>query len=165
MSSKLPRITPFLWFESQAEEAAQLYTSIFPNSKIGTTVRYTKEVAQQAGRPEGSVMTIDFELDGIPMSAINGGPHFKFNEAVSLVVNCESQKEVDYYWERLSAGGDPKAQQCGWLKDRFGLSWQVVPTELGQYLGHPDPEKAKRATQAMLQMKKLDLEELERAVS
>ena len=165
MADTFQRITPFLWFESQAEEAVRLYTSIFPNSKIGTTLRYTKDVAAQAGRPEGSVMTIDFELDGVQLSAINGGPHFKFNEAVSLVVNCRDQAEVDHYWSRLGEGGDPSAQQCGWLKDRFGVSWQVVPVDIGTYLSHPDPEKAGRATQAMLQMKKLDLEALKRAVA
>lgn len=165
MAGKLQRITPFLWFDDQAEAAARLYTSIFPDSRILTTVRYTKEVAVQARRPEGSVMTIDFELDGVRISAINGGPMFKFTEALSLVVNCETQAEVDHYWSRLSEGGDPNAQQCGWLKDRFGVSWQVVPTRLGEYLAHPDPEKARRATRAMLAMKKLDLEALARAVA
>ncbi len=162
---KLQRITPNLWFDDQAEAAVALYTSIFPNSKILATLRYTKEVAAQAGRPEGSVLTIDFELDGTQIVALNGGPIFKFNEAVSLIVNCETQAEVDHYWTRLSEGGDPAAQQCGWLKDRFGVSWQVVPTKLGEYLAHPDPEKARRATVAMLAMKKLDLEELRRAIA
>ncbi len=163
MQDRLQRITPFLWFDDQAEEAVRFYTSIFPNSRIVTTIRYGKEGAQASGRPEGSVMTIAFELDGEELTAINGGPHFEFNEAISLVVNCQSQGEVDHYWKRLSDGGDEKAQQCGWLKDQFGVSWQVVPKQLVEYLSDPDPEKARRAMQAMLQMKKIDLEALRRA--
>jgi predicted 3-demethylubiquinone-9 3-methyltransferase (glyoxalase superfamily) len=164
--AKLQRITPFLWFDDRAEEeAVALYVSIFPSSRILRTIRYTKEVAAQAGRPEGSVMSIDFELDGQRLGALNGGPLFQFTEALSLIVNCETQEEVDHYWSRLGAGGDPAAQQCGWLKDRFGVSWQVVPAQLDDFLGHPDPEKAARATRAMLAMKKLDLAALERAVA
>jgi predicted 3-demethylubiquinone-9 3-methyltransferase (glyoxalase superfamily) len=165
MQARFQRITPFLWFDHQAEEAVRLYTSIFPNSRIVTATRYGKEAAQASGRPEGSLMTIAFELDGQEFAAINGGPHFQFNEAISLVVNCRSQEEVDHYWKRLSDGGDEKAQQCGWLKDRFGISWQVVPVELFELFCDPDPERARRATQAMLQMKKLDLEALRRAAS
>jgi len=157
------RITPFLWFDHQAEEAVRFYTSIFPNSRIEATTRYGKESAQVSGQKEGSVMTVAFQLDGQDFTAINGGPHFQFSEAISLVVNCQSQEEVDHYWSRLSEGGDETAQQCGWLKDRYGVSWQVVPVELFQLLNDPDPERARRATQAMLQMKKLDLTALRRA--
>ena len=163
MTAKLQRITPFLWFDDHAEEAAKFYTSVFDNSRIVTTTRYSKEASEAAGRPEGSVMTIAFQLDGQDFTALNGGPVFKFNEAISLVVHCESQKEVDHYWNRLSEGGDPKAQQCGWLKDKYGVSWQVVPTELIRLLSHPNPAKAQRAMAAMLQMKKIDIEKLRKA--
>jgi predicted 3-demethylubiquinone-9 3-methyltransferase (glyoxalase superfamily) len=163
MQARFQRITPFLWFDTQAEEAASLYTSIFPSSRIVSTTRYTKEMSRAAGRPEGSVMIVTFQLDGQDFTALNGGPHFKFNEAISLVVNCETQAEVDHYWSRLSEGGDEKAQQCGWLKDRFGVSWQVVPRLAIQLMSDPDPEKARRATEAMLKMKKIDLEALQRA--
>ena len=156
------RITPFLWFDDQAEEAARFYTSIFDDSRIVSTTRYG---APASGRPEGSVMTIAFQLDGQQFTALNGGPHFSFNEAISLVVNCRNQEEVDYYWGHLSEGGDEKAQQCGWLKDRYGVSWQVVPVQLGELLGDPDPERARRATEAMLQMKKIDLAALQRAAA
>jgi len=157
------RITPFLWFDDQAEEAVSFYTSVFPDSRIVTVTRYNKESAEVSGRPEGQVMTIGFELDGQEFAALNGGPHFTFNEAISLVVHCDSQDEVDHYWDRLSEGGDENAQQCGWLKDRFGVSWQVVPRDLVELLGDPDPERARRATRAMLRMKKIDLAELRRA--
>ncbi len=163
MPAKFQRITPFLWFDDDAEEAVQFYTSVFPNSRILTTARYSKEGAKGAGRPEGSVMTVEFELDGQVFTAINGGPHFKFTEAISLVVNCESQAEVDHYWDHLSKDGDPKAQQCGWLKDRFGLSWQVVPTILVELMSGPDKQRAGRAMGAMLKMKKIDVEALRRA--
>jgi predicted 3-demethylubiquinone-9 3-methyltransferase (glyoxalase superfamily) len=163
MESRFQRITPFLWFDGQAEEAARFYTSVFENSRIVSVTRYGKGAAEASGRPEGSVMTVAFELDGQDFTALNGGPHFKFNEAISLVVHCRSQDEVDRYWDRLSDGGDPKAQQCGWLKDRYGLSWQVVPMELALLLGDPDPERAQRAAKAMLQMKKIDLAALRRA--
>jgi predicted 3-demethylubiquinone-9 3-methyltransferase (glyoxalase superfamily) len=159
------RITPFLWFDNQAEEAVAFYTSIFKNSKVLTTARYTEEASQAAGRPAGSVMVIDFELDGQRLSALNGGPHFKFNEAISLVVHCQSQEEVDYYWDRLSKDGDPSAQQCGWLKDRFGLSWQVVPDRVTALLTDRDPEKGRRAMAAILTMKKIDVAEVERAAT
>jgi predicted 3-demethylubiquinone-9 3-methyltransferase (glyoxalase superfamily) len=165
MQARFQRITPFLWFDHQAEEATRLYTSVFPGSRIGATTRYSKESAAASGQKEGSVMTIAFTLDGQDFTALNGGPHFRFTEALSLVVNCRTQAEVDHYWTRLSEGGDPQAQQCGWLKDRFGVSWQVVPVELPALLSHPDPEKARRATEAMMRMKKLDLDELRRAAS
>jgi predicted 3-demethylubiquinone-9 3-methyltransferase (glyoxalase superfamily) len=163
MTTTQPRITPFLWFDRQAEEAVALYTSVFPSSKVLTTTRYERAGAEQSGLPEGSVMTVEFELDGQRFTALNGGPHFKFNEAVSLVVSCANQAEVDHYWTRLGEGGDPAAQQCGWLKDRYGLSWQIVPTALNDLMTDPDPERAKRATQAMLSMKKLDVAALQAA--
>ena len=165
MRPGIQRITPFLWFDHQAEEAVALYTSIFEDSRVVTTVRYGKEGAQASGQKEGAVMTIAFQLAGHDFTALNGGPHFRFNEAISLVVNCRSQDEVDHYWSRLSEGGDEKAQQCGWLKDRYGLSWQVVPTQLVELLSGPDPQKARRATEAMLKMKKIDLTALQRAVA
>src|SRR5213594_2677298 len=156
-------ITPCLWFDDQAEQAARFYTGIFRNSRIVSTSRYGKEGYEVHGRPAGTVMTVEFELDGRPFTALNGGPVFKFNEAISFQINCETQEEVDHYWNSLSEGGDERAQQCGWLKDKFGLSWQVVPTVLSGLLKDPDPAKAGRATQAMLQMKKFDIERLKRA--
>jgi predicted 3-demethylubiquinone-9 3-methyltransferase (glyoxalase superfamily) len=165
MQTRFQRITPFLWFDRQAEEAADLYTSVFPGSRIVSTTRYGKTSAEVAGVPEGTVMTVAFQLDGQDFTALNGGPLYRFSEAISFVVHCRTQDEVDHYWARLCEGGDEKAQQCGWLKDRFGVSWQVVPTELGQLLGHPDPDKAQRAAQAMMQMKKLDLATLRAAVA
>jgi predicted 3-demethylubiquinone-9 3-methyltransferase (glyoxalase superfamily) len=159
------RISPMLWFDDQAEQAASFYTSIFKNAKILNTTRYTKDAEQAAGRPAGSVMTVEFVLDGQKFTALNGGPHFRFNEAISFVVRCSDQPEVDYYWDRLSAGGDPKAQQCGWLKDKFGLSWQVVPDQLVALLTDENPERARKATAAMLKMKKIDVAELERAAA
>ena len=163
MAGKIQRITPFLWFDDQAEEAARFYTSVFKNSEIVTTTRYADEAAAASGRPAGSVMTVVFRLDGLEFVALNGGPSFKFTEAVSFVVNCESQEEIDHYWKRLSAGGDEKAQQCGWLKDKFGLSWQIIPTVLGKMLTDQDPKKANAAMQAMLKMKKLDIAGLRQA--
>ena len=157
------KITPCLWFDDQAEEAAKFYTGIFKNSKITKISRYGEAGREIHGKPPGTVMTVAFELDGQTFTALNGGPLFKFNEAISFQVDCASQKDVDYYWEKLSAGGDPKAQQCGWLKDKFGLSWQIVPTALPQMLEDPDSGKSQRAMAAMLQMKKLDIGELERA--
>jgi predicted 3-demethylubiquinone-9 3-methyltransferase (glyoxalase superfamily) len=165
MQSRFQRITPFLWFDTQAEEAALFYTSIFPNSRIVTTIRYGKEGAQAAGRQEGSVMTVAFELDGHGFTALNGGPHFTFSGAVSFVVSCQTQAEVDHYWNSLTEGGDEKAQQCGWLRDRYGVSWQVVPTALVEILNDPDPAKARRAMNAMLQMKKLDIDALRKAAA
>jgi predicted 3-demethylubiquinone-9 3-methyltransferase (glyoxalase superfamily) len=153
----LTRITPFLWFDNLAEEAAKFYTSIFGNSKIGKIVR--KSAA--APGPTGEVFTVQFWLDGLEFTALNGGPHFTFNEAVSFVVHCETQQEVDYYWDALLAGGTPS--QCGWLKDRFGLSWQIVPTALLELIADPDPARAQRATAAMMKMVKLDIEALRKA--
>ena len=163
MSLNTQRITPFLWFNDQAEQAVPYYVSIFNDSRILSTTRYTEEASEAAGRPAGSVMTIAFELDGQEFTAINGGPAFKFTEAISLVVHCRSQKEIDHYWNSLSKGGDPKAQQCGWLKDRFGVSWQVVPDQLMELMSDPDPEKGRKAFAAMLQMKKIDLTALQQA--
>jgi predicted 3-demethylubiquinone-9 3-methyltransferase (glyoxalase superfamily) len=159
----LEKITPCLWFDHQAEEAANFYISVFPNSKIQTISRFTGVGQEIHGRPEGSVMTVTFELDGQPFTALNGGPFFKFNEAISLQIGCDTQEEVDRYWRMLGEGGDPAAQQCGWLKDRFGLSWQIVPRVLTAMITDPDHAKAMRATNAMLQMKKFDIEALERA--
>jgi predicted 3-demethylubiquinone-9 3-methyltransferase (glyoxalase superfamily) len=157
------KITPCLWFDSEAEEAASFYVGIFPNSKIGDISRFSAEGQEIHGKPPGSVMTVAFELDGQPFTALNGGPIFKFNEAVSLQINCDTQEEVDHYWKKLSAGGDPNAQQCGWLKDKFGLSWQVVPTVLPKLMAGPDAAKSQRVMKALLAMKKLDIAELERA--
>ncbi|AKT42358.1 VOC family protein [Chondromyces crocatus] len=163
MQTKIQRISPCLWFDRQAEEAVALYTSIFPNSHIGTITRHGKESAEISGIPEGTVLAIDFQLDGVDFAAINGGPIFKFTEAISLVIKCDTQAEVDHYWTRLSEGGDEKAQQCGWLKDRYGLSWQVTPVVLYQLLSDPDPARATRASAAMMQMKKLDIAALLKA--
>ena len=156
-------ITPCLWFDSQAEEAARFYTGIFKNSRIGTISRYGEAGHEVHGRTAGSVMTVEFELNGQPFTALNGGPHFKFNEAVSFQIMCQTQEEVDHYWNKLSQGGDPKAQQCGWLKDKYGLSWQVVPSVLAKLMSDPDREKAGRVMEALLQMKKLDIAELKQA--
>lgn len=156
------RISPFLWFDSDAEDAAKFYTAIFPNSRIVAVTRYTETGKDMHKRPPGSVMTVAFELDGQAFIALNGGPLFKFNEAVSFVVSCETQQQIDYHWEKLSAGGDPKAQQCGWLKDKFGLSWQVVPKMMDELFKDPSPG-AQRAMVAMMQMKKLDIGKLQRA--
>ena len=157
------KITPCLWFDDQAEAAAEFYTAIFRHSRIVGVTRYGEAGREVHGRPAGTVMTVAFELDGEAFTALNGGPVFKFNEAISFQVHCETQEEVDYYWEKLSAGGDEKAQQCGWLKDKYGLSWQVVPTILAELVKDPGSEKGQRAFQAMLGMKKLDIAALERA--
>ena len=159
----MQKITPFLWFGSQAEEAAKFYTSIFRNSKMGRVTRYPSEGQEVHGREPGSVMVAEFEIEGQTFMALNGGPLFKFNESISFVVNCQSQEEVDHYWNRLSEGADPKAQQCGWMKDRFGVSWQIVPTILTKMLGDKDREKANRVMRAMLGMKKMNIAELEKA--
>ena len=156
-------ITPCLWFNDQAEEAAALYTSIFKNSKINHVQRYGEAGKELHQKPVGSVMVVAFEINGQPFTALNGGPLFKFTEAVSFQVMCESQAEVDYYWEKLSKGGDPEAQACGWLKDKFGVSWQVVPTAFLEMLSGSDPAKTQRAMTAMFQMKKLDLPTLQKA--
>ena len=159
----MQKITPFLWFDTQAEKAAQYYVSIFKNSKLGTVSRYGMEGFEIHKQPEGRVMAVDFELYGQGFTALNGGPLFKFNESVSFQVHCENQEEVDYYWNALSAGGDPKAQQCGWLKDKYGLSWQVVPTILPKLLSSRDKQKSERVMKALMKMKKLDIAELTRA--
>lgn len=163
--SKVQRISPCLWFDGQAEEAARYYTSIFPNSRITDISCFGEAGYEVHGRPAGSVMVAAFELDGQPFTALNGGPQFRFSEAVSLMVSCETQEEVDYYWERLSAGGEEQAQQCGWLKDRFGLSWQIVPTALLRLMSGPDRAKSGRAMEALLTMTKLDIAALERAAA
>jgi predicted 3-demethylubiquinone-9 3-methyltransferase (glyoxalase superfamily) len=159
----MSKITPFLWFNNQAEEAVKFYASIFENSKIGTVSRYDEASAAASGRPSGSVMTAAFQLEGQEFVALNGGPHFKFTEAISFVVNCESQEEIDYYWAKLSEGGDEKAQQCGWLKDKYGLSWQIYPPLLGKLLQDKDPKKSKRVMKAMITMKKIDIKALKQA--
>lgn len=152
-----------MWFDDQAERAVDFYMTIFSNARIIRISRYGEAGHDIHGKPAGSVMTVVFELDGQTFTALNGGPVFKFNEAISFQINCETQEEVDYYWERLSAGGDEKAQQCGWLKDRYGVSWQVVPTALLDMINDPDGEKSQRVTAAMLRMKKLDIDALKRA--
>jgi predicted 3-demethylubiquinone-9 3-methyltransferase (glyoxalase superfamily) len=157
------KITPCLWFDDQAEQAVAFYTGVFPNSKIVTISRYGEAGHEFHGKPAGTVMAVAFELDGQTFTALNGGPVFKFNEAISLQVNCESQDEVDDYWEKLSESGDETAQQCGWLKDKYGVSWQVVPRILVEMLTDTDLEKSQRAMQAMLQMKKIDIAALKRA--
>lgn len=157
------RIHPCLWFDDQSEEAARFYTGIFKNSRIVSVTRYGAAGFEIHRRPAGSVMTVEFELEGQPFTALNGGPVFKFNEAISLEVYCESQDEIDYYWDKLTAGGDPKAQQCGWLKDRYGVSWQVVPTGMAEMMKDPTSPGAQRAMEAVLRMKKLDIAELKKA--
>jgi predicted 3-demethylubiquinone-9 3-methyltransferase (glyoxalase superfamily) len=159
------KITPNFWFANEAEEAAKYYTSIFKNSRMGKITHYVKEGQEHHNMPEGSVMTVQFWLEGQEFMALNGGPIFKFNESVSFIVNCETQEEVDYYWEKLTAGGDKNAQQCGWLKDKFGLSWQVVPVQLNDMFDDSDVESSSRVMKAMMQMKKLDLPALEKAKS
>jgi predicted 3-demethylubiquinone-9 3-methyltransferase (glyoxalase superfamily) len=156
----MQKITPFLWFDDNAEEAAKFYTSVFKDSKIGKVARYGEEAAQKTGRSKGSVMTVEFQLEGQQFVALNGGPTFRFTEALSFVVNCETQKEVDYFWEKLSAGGEKG--RCGWLTDKFGLSWQVVPTVLVRMM-HEDAEKSQRVMQAVLQMDKIEIADLKRA--
>jgi predicted 3-demethylubiquinone-9 3-methyltransferase (glyoxalase superfamily) len=151
------KITTNLWFDNQAEEAAKYYTSIFKNSTVGRISRYGKEGFDVHGQKEGTVLTVEFQLNGHEFIALNGGPFFKFTEAISFIVNCESQSEVDYYWEKLSAGGDPNAQQCGWLKDKYGVSWQIVPVELTAMMTDPDIAKSERVMKAFLSMKKLDI--------
>jgi len=159
----MQKITPFLWFDDQAEEAVKFYTSIFKNSKIGKIARYDEAGEKASGRPKGSVMTVEFQLEGQEFVALNGGPHFQFTEAVSFVVNCQTQEEVDYYWEKLSEEG--KEVQCGWLKDKYGLSWQIVPTILGELLSDKDAAKSQRVMQAMLKMVKLDIDKLKAAAT
>ncbi len=153
----MQKITPFLWFDNQAEEAAHFYTSVVRNSKVVSVIRY----GEAGPGPKGSVMTVKFQLDGQEFVALNGGPQFKFSEAISFIVNCETQEEVDEFWEKLSEGGEKV--QCGWLKDKYGLSWQVVPAVLVEMLQDKDPEKSKRVMEAMLQMKKIDIKGLKQA--
>src|SRR5438874_10181697 len=157
------QIRSFLWFDTQAEDAARFYTGIFKDSKLGTIARFPEAGQEITGKPPGSVMTVEFELNGQPFIALNGGPEFKFNESVSFQIDCADQDEVDYYWDRLTEGGDPAAQQCGWLKDKFGLSWQVTPRALQEMVNSPDKAKSERTFAAMLQMKKLDIAALKRA--
>jgi len=159
----IQKITPCLWFDDQAEEAVEFYTAVFGNSRVTNISRYGEAGHEVHGKQAGTVMAMAFELDGQAFTALNGGPIFKFNEAISFQVNCGTQEEVDNYWERLSEGGDEKAQQCGWLKDKYGMSWQIVPTELVKLISDPDPVKAGRVMQAMLQMKKIDIDGLKRA--
>jgi predicted 3-demethylubiquinone-9 3-methyltransferase (glyoxalase superfamily) len=158
------QLTTNLWFDSQAEEAAKFYCSVFKDSKMGAISRYSKEGFEFHGRPEGSVMTVTFEIMGQPFVALNGGPIFKFNESVSFIINCENQEEIDYYWGKLTAGGDPKAQQCGWLKDKFSLSWQVVPAMMGKIMSSGDQKTQSKLMHAFMPMKKIDLATLEEAV-
>jgi predicted 3-demethylubiquinone-9 3-methyltransferase (glyoxalase superfamily) len=160
----MQKITPFLWFDGQAEDAAKFYTSIFKDSKIGRILRYNEEVAKASasGQPAGSVLTIEFEIAGQQFVALNGGPLFKFNEAISFVINCETQNEVDYFWEKLTGDGGEESQ-CGWLKDKFGVSWQITPTVLIDMLHDKDAGKAERVMHAMLQMKKIDIAKLKAA--
>ena len=162
-SASVQVISPCLWFDGQAEEAAKFYVSVFKKGKI-TGITRTPNVGQEVhGRPEGSVLTVDFELNGLPLLGLNGGPAFKFNEAISLMILCDTQAEVDHYWNKLSAGGDPAAQACGWLKDKFGLSWQVVPKGMLKMLKDHKSPGSQRAFTAMMQMKKVDIAELKRA--
>jgi predicted 3-demethylubiquinone-9 3-methyltransferase (glyoxalase superfamily) len=158
------KMTPFLWFDGQAEDAVKFYTSIFKDSKVGRILRYGEEVAKvsESGRPVGSVLTIEFEIEGQKFVALNGGPQFKFNESISFAINCKTQEEVDYFWEKLTADGGEESA-CGWLRDKFGLSWQVTPTTLIDMLHDKDAAKAERIMHAMLQMKKIDIAKLRAA--
>jgi predicted 3-demethylubiquinone-9 3-methyltransferase (glyoxalase superfamily) len=159
----MQKITPCLWFDAQAEEAAEFYTAIFRNSRIVSITRYGEAGHEIHGKPAGTVMTVAFELEGQAFTALNGGPVFTFNEAISFQVSCETQEEVDYYWAKLSEGGADQAQQCGWLKDKYGASWQIIPTVLIEMIQDPDAEKSQRVMEAMLHMKKIDIETLKRA--
>jgi len=157
----MQKITPCLWFDDKAEEAVNFYVSTFKNSKVGSIARYGEAGAKVSGRPKGSVMTVTFELEGQEFLALNGGPHFKFSEAISFIVNCETQEEIDKMWEKLSEGGEKG--QCGWLKDKYGLSWQIVPPVLGEMLQDKNSAKSERVMKAMLQMHKLDIKTLRQA--
>lgn len=163
--SAVQSITPCLWFDTQAEDAAKFYTSIFPNSRIGQISRYGQAGREFHGREPGTVLTVAFELNGQKFTALNGGPQYKFTEAISFQIMCDTQEEVDHYWNHLTEGGDPDAQQCAWLKDKFGVSWQVVPRVLMELLTHPDKAKAGRAMTAMMGMKKIDITALEKAAA
>jgi len=158
----MKKINPFLWFDSEAEQAAKFYVGIFKNSKIGKIARYPKEAAAKIGRPAGSVMTVEFTLDRVEFVALNGGPQFKFSEAISFSVNCETQEEIDYFWEKLSADGGSNGR-CGWLRDKFGLFWQINPVVLGDMLADPDPGKADCVMRALMEMDKIDIAALEKA--
>ena len=158
----MQKITPFLWFDHQAEEAAKFYTSVFKNSKVGRILRYDEATAKAAGGPVGSVLTIEFEIEGQKFTALNGGPQFKFNESVSFVVYCQTQAEVDYFWQKLTADGGQESE-CGWLRDKFGLSWQVTPTVLIEMLHDKDPKKSGRVMNAMMQMQQIDMSKLKAA--
>ena len=157
------RISPCLWFDNQAEEAARFYVSVFPNARVAGVAHYGQAGQDIHGRAPGTVMTVDFELDGTPFIALNGGPLFQFNESVSFTVYCDDQAEIDHYWSRLGEGGDPAAQQCGWLKDRFGVSWQVVPRVVPDMMTDPDAARRERVMAALLKMKKLDIAALQQA--
>jgi len=159
----IQKITPCLWFDNQAEEAAKFYCAIFKNSRIVNLTYFGEAGHEIHGHQAGTVMTVEFELDGQRFTALNGGPMFKFNEAISLQVNCETQQEIDYYWQKLTEGGDETAQQCGWLKDKYGVSWQVVPAILNEIFSGPETEKSARAMNAMLQMKKIDIAQIKQA--
>ncbi len=159
----MKRFTTCLWFDGNGEEAAKFYISIFKNSKITGVTHFSKAAAEASGQPQGSVMTVTFQLEGQEFMALNGGPIFKLSEAVSIIVNCKKQDEIDYYWEKLSEDGDEKAQVCGWLKDKFGLSWQIVPDILGELIRDKDPEKSERVMSAFMKMKKIDIETLKAA--
>jgi predicted 3-demethylubiquinone-9 3-methyltransferase (glyoxalase superfamily) len=156
----MQKIIPCLWFDDEAEEAAKFYVSVFRNSRIGNVTHYGKEGYEIHGRKAGSVLTVEYEIAGQKFVALNGGPVFKFNEAISFQVRCQTQKEIDYYWKKLSEGGDRKAQQCGWLKDKYGVSWQIVPTVLIKMLQDKDTKKSDRVMKAMLQMRKFDIKVL-----
>ena len=157
------KIRPFLWFDTEAEDAARFYTGIFKDSRMGAISHFPEAGQEVTGKPPGSVMTVEFELNGQTFIALNGGPHFKFNESISFEIECADQAEVDYYWDRLCEGGDPAAQQCGWLKDKFELSWQVVPTALGEMMSHPEAGNSDRLMEAFIKMRKIDIESLEKA--
>jgi predicted 3-demethylubiquinone-9 3-methyltransferase (glyoxalase superfamily) len=159
----MQKITPFLWFDAKAEEAANFYCSVFDNSRVLTVSRYGEAGAKAAGMPVGTAMVVEFELAGQKFSAINGGPHFRFSPAVSFLVSCETQDEVDYFWDKLGEGGDEKARQCGWLADKYGLSWQIVPTALSKLMTSGTPAQREAVMQALLKMKKIDIEALRRA--
>ena len=161
MSNKVQKITPFLWYNDRAEEAARFYVSVFKDAKIGKITRYGEEAVEASGMPAGTVMTVEFELEGQVFTALNGGPTFTFTPAISFVVNCDTQEEVDHYWEKLSDGG--RKDQCGWLTDRFGVSWQIVPATLIELLSDPDPARSGRVMQAMLQMTKIEIDKLKQA--
>ena len=161
----IQKITPMFWFDSDAERAVEFYVSVFPDSRIHQVLHYSEAGFEHHGRPAGSVMTLDFELCGQRFSALNGGPLFKLSEATSLVVHCETQDEIDYYWDQLSQGGDPQCQACGWVKDRFALSWQVVPVQLAAWLGRGDAQMASRVMSEVMTMKKLDLARLQKVAN